>query len=145
MLLINEQLSSLTFEQKADPILVLRDVCAIVCPDKDGDRGVLQGGWDGNYSEGMHPTFWNGSGSILQLFNQSGGTPVKYGQCWVMSGVLLTLLRVLGLPSRSVTNFSSARDSMDRTISIYINSEGERQQNFSSGVESIWLEIIIKH
>ena len=34
----------------------------------------------------------------------------RYGQCWVFSGVVTTVCRALGLPCRSVTNFSSAHD-----------------------------------
>lgn len=35
---------------------------------------------------------------------------VKYGQCWVFSGLLTTLFRAVGIPARSITNFESAHD-----------------------------------
>ena len=45
------------------------------------------------------------------------GEPVKYGQCWVYSGLLTTLLRSIGIPIRSVTNFDSAHDT-ENTMTI---------------------------
>ena len=45
------------------------------------------------------------------------GEPVKYGQCWVFSGLLTTLMRSIGIPTRSVTNFSSAHDT-ENTMTI---------------------------
>jgi len=39
-----------------------------------------------------------------------GFQPVMWGQCWVFSGVLTTLGRTIGIPTRSVTNFESAHD-----------------------------------
>ena len=141
--LICEQLTKLSFEEKADPVLFSRELAAFITADEeDADnkkKGVLQSCLNGNYSNGKHPSFWNGSGSILQEFHQSEGKPVKYGQCWVFSGVLLTVQRVLGLPSRSVTNFNSARDTnRNRTVDMYYNSVGENLNYLSSKSESIW-------
>ena len=45
------------------------------------------------------------------------GEPVKYGQCWVFSGLLTTLMRSIGIPARSVTNFASAHDT-ENTMTI---------------------------
>ena len=45
------------------------------------------------------------------------GEPVKYGQCWVFSGLLTTLMRSIGIPTRSVTNFASAHDT-ENTMTI---------------------------
>ena len=135
--LICQQLPKLKFEQRADPVLFLKELSSFIVGD--GDNGVLQGRWDGNFSDGKHPSFWVGSGSILQMFYESKGKPVKYGQCWVFSGVLLTVMRVLGFPSRSVTNFSSARDSnRNRTIEKYFNSAGAELNYVTKKSESIW-------
>lgn len=137
VLYILETLSQMTFEQKRNPVLVVREMSALI--NVQDDNGVLVGRWDGNYSDGRDPGFWQGSGAILEQFYNSGGVPVKYGQCWVFSGVLLTVLRVLGIPSRSVTNFNSAHDTnRNRTIDEYYDEEGERIDYLSSGSDSIW-------
>ena len=130
-LFLLEDLSELTFEQKSDPIQVAREMSALVNAPDEG--GVLVGKWDGNYSDGRTPGFWRGSGQILQQYYKSR-KPVKYGQCWVFSGVLLTVLRILGIPSRSVTNFNSAHDTnRNRTIEEYYN------ENYDIiRAESVW-------
>ena len=53
------------------------------------DNGVLVGRWDGDYSEGTSPSKWIGSRAILEEFMKEK-KPVKYGQCWVFSGLLTT-------------------------------------------------------
>ena len=137
VLYICKNLSKLTFEQKADPVLVAREITALV--NVEDDNGVIVGRWDGEYCDGKKPSFWIGSGTILEQFYKSRGEPVKYGQCWVFSGVLLTGLRVLGLPSRSVTNFSSARDSNGkRVIDKYYTNEGEPIDFLRRGSDCIW-------
>ena len=137
VLYICENLSKLTFEQKSDPVMVAREISALV--NVQDENGVLMGRWDGQYSDGKKPSFWTGSGAILEQFYKSGGEPVKYGQCWVFSGVLLSVLRVLGLPSRSVTNFSSAHDTnRNRTIDKYYTSDGESIDYLRTGSDSIW-------
>ena len=50
---------------------------------------MLVGNWSGDYDDGKSPTYWNGSVAILKQFVTSGQS-VKYGQCWVFSGVLTT-------------------------------------------------------
>lgn len=53
------------------------------------DGGVLQGRWSGNYDGGTNPTTWTGSIEILEMFWKTKKT-VKYGQCWVFSGLVTT-------------------------------------------------------
>lgn len=137
VLYVLEAVSKLTFEQKGDPILVTREMSALV--NSEDDNGVLEGRWTDDFPDGKFPWFWTGSAAILKQYYQSGGQPVKYGQCWVFSGVLLTVLRVLGIPSRSITNFSSAHDSnRNRTIDEYYSEDGERLDYLSSGGDSVW-------
>uniref|UniRef100_A0A8C5R492 Transglutaminase-like domain-containing protein n=1 Tax=Leptobrachium leishanense TaxID=445787 RepID=A0A8C5R492_9ANUR len=71
------------------------------------ESGVILGNWSGKYSDGFNPTTWNGSASILRRWKQNG--TVRYGQCWVIAGLLCTVFRCLGIPSRVVTCFEVAR------------------------------------
>ncbi|XP_041376718.1 annulin-like [Gigantopelta aegis] len=80
------------------------------------DNGVLAGNWSGKYAGGKSPTSWCGSVKILRQYMTSH-KPVKFGQCWVFSGILTTVCRAVGLPCRSITNFASAHDS-DTTLTI---------------------------
>lgn len=139
ILFILERVSKLTFEQKRDPVLIAREMSALI--NSLDENGVIEGRWYDDYADGEFPWFWTGSGAILKQYYNSGGVPVKYGQCWVFSGVLLTVLRVLGIPSRSVTNFNSAHDSnRNRTIDEYYDEDGERLDYLSSNGDSIWLD-----
>lgn len=54
------------------------------------DRGVVSGRWDGEYSDGVAPTRWTGSVPILRRWSEGGGQKVRYGQCWVFTGVACT-------------------------------------------------------
>nr|XP_054774840.1 protein-glutamine gamma-glutamyltransferase K-like [Lytechinus pictus] len=85
---------------------------------------VLVGNWSGNYEGGTRPTAWKGSVKIIEEYGTTK-KPVKFGQCWVFSGVLTTFLRCVGIPTRSVTNFDSAHDTeLNMTIDNYQDAEG---------------------
>ena len=66
---------------------VSRLISALV--NEADDNGILVGNWSGDYSGGRSPTDWTGSGAILAEFNRTK-EPVKFGQCWVFSGVQTT-------------------------------------------------------
>ena len=53
------------------------------------DNGAVMGNWTSEFEGGTPPTKWVGSMKILQTFHKTH-RPVKYGQCWVFSGVLGT-------------------------------------------------------
>ena len=53
------------------------------------DGGVLTGNWSGDYEGGASPSAWNGSVKILEEYF-ANKVPVKFGQCWVFSGVTTT-------------------------------------------------------
>ena len=97
--------------------------------------GILEGRWQAPYSGGVHPSSWTGSVPILKQFD-STGSPVKFGQCWVFAGVLNTMLRSLGIPSRPVSNFESAHDeNSNKTIEFFYTPSGAFDRGNS---ESIW-------
>ena len=118
--------------ERHSAVLVARRFAALA--NAQDDRGVLVGNWSGNYSDGAAPWQWNGSREILKAYLRSG-EPVKYGQCWVFSGLLVTLMRALGVPARSVTNYGSAHDThSNRSIEFYY--DGNTRLGHIS--DSIW-------
>ncbi|KAG8198472.1 hypothetical protein JTE90_022202 [Oedothorax gibbosus] len=127
-------ISKLSMVARADPVKVVRHISAVVnSPD---DNGVLVGNWSNDYGGGKPPTHWGGSVAILQQYYQHK-KPVKYGQCWVFSGVVTTVCRALGIPSRSVTNFASAHDTHNSlTIDYFYDEEGEPLEKLN--IDSVW-------
>ncbi|XP_041801502.1 protein-glutamine gamma-glutamyltransferase 2-like isoform X2 [Chelmon rostratus] len=115
---------------RRNPIYVTRVLSAMI--NSNDDRGVLVGEW-GEFSGGVHPGQWIGSGDILRQWAESG--PVCYGQCWVFAAVACTVSRALGIPCRVVTNFGSAHDTdANLMIENLYDEDGER---ISEG-DSIW-------
>jgi len=125
-------ISKMSSNQRHDPVEVCRSMSAFV--NSQDDEGVLVGNWSGDYSGGFSPSQWNSSASILQKYHQTN-KPVKYGQCWVFSGVLTTVTRCLGIPSRSITNFDSAHDTDGNlTIDYHFDENGNPEDND----DSVW-------
>uniref|UniRef100_A0A8C5IBH3 protein-glutamine gamma-glutamyltransferase n=1 Tax=Junco hyemalis TaxID=40217 RepID=A0A8C5IBH3_JUNHY len=117
-----------------DPRYLGRVLSAMV--NANDDQGVVLGNWSGKYEGGKNPTSWTGSGEILQSWKKSGFKPVKYGQCWVFAAVLTTVLRCLGIPTRTITNFSSAHDA-DGNLRVdeFYDAEGNHLER---GADSVW-------
>ena len=132
--LLQDQDYAVPDEERGNPIIVCRKMSAAINEQDDG--GVLVGNWSGDYADGARPTSWNGSVAILEQYME-GKMPVKYGQCWVFSGVLTTILRCLGIPARSVTNYASAHDTdSSMTIDKHLDSWGEPIEWLDS--DSVW-------
>ncbi|NXF06094.1 TGM4 glutamyltransferase, partial [Smithornis capensis] len=126
--------SKLSLANRRDPAYVSRAMSALV--NANDDSGVLMGNWSGNYRGGTPPTDWIGSVTILQNYFKTK-KPVCYGQCWVFAGVLNTVMRCLGVPSRCVSNFNSAHDTEDNLrVDVYLNEKGEKLNSMS--LDSVW-------
>ncbi|KAI8420371.1 hypothetical protein MSG28_008888 [Choristoneura fumiferana] len=69
----------------------------------------VYGQFDAEYEDGTAPSDWTGSVEILSQYLQTQ-QEVPYGQCWVFAGVVTTVCRALGIPSRVVSNLVSAHD-----------------------------------
>lgn len=118
----------------SSPIHVVRTISAMA-NSNDRDGGVLLGRWTNDFSGGTAPLAWAGSTSILEEFWKHKKT-VRYGQCWVFSGLVTALSRALGIPTRSVTNFDSAHDKDESmTIDYHFDEEGDFIGHMS---DSVW-------
>ncbi|XP_032816217.2 protein-glutamine gamma-glutamyltransferase K-like [Petromyzon marinus] len=119
-----------------DPVNVARVVCGIV--NSQDDSGVLEGNWSGDYTEGTSPAAWTGSAEILLGYHKGARpAPVRFGQCWVFSGVTTTVMRCLGIPCRSVTNFCSAHDTdVSLTTDVYVDEKMKPIDDLNT--DSIW-------
>ncbi|KAM7401597.1 hypothetical protein PAMP_016902 [Pampus punctatissimus] len=119
---------------RCNPVYVSRVVSAMI--NSQDDRGVVVGRWSGSFWDGIKPTYWSSSYAILQRWFNRGCQPVKYGQCWVFAGVMCSVMRLLGIPCRIITNFQSAHDSnQNLTIDVYHADYGVRE---IPSFDSIW-------
>ncbi|KAL3284529.1 hypothetical protein HHI36_018687 [Cryptolaemus montrouzieri] len=138
MLMIDR--SNLPHSSRGDPVKVARMISKMV-NSNDDDGGILIGDWSGDYSEGTAPSAWTGSVAIMQEYLDTQ-EPVPYGQCWVFAGVVTTVCRALGIPSRVVSNLVSAHDANSSlSIDKYYDKEGEpleEDPNNPNGEDSIW-------
>ncbi|KAJ1123922.1 hypothetical protein NDU88_002389 [Pleurodeles waltl] len=116
---------------RSDPGYIGRVFSALV--NSNDDTGVLIGNWNGDYKDEESPSRWNGSVAILRKFASTG--PVRYGQCWVFAGVMCTALRCLGIPTRVITNFSSAHDTTSNlSIDVFYDIAGK----YIGSPDSVW-------
>uniref|UniRef100_UPI00358E806C protein-glutamine gamma-glutamyltransferase K-like n=1 Tax=Myxine glutinosa TaxID=7769 RepID=UPI00358E806C len=117
-----------------NPISVTRVVSAMI--NSQDDSGVLVGNWSEDYGGGTSPSAWNGSVEILRQYNETK-RPVRYGQCWVFSAVVTTVMRCLGIPCRSISNFESAHDTdSSLTVDKYFDEDYKPIEDLNE--DSIW-------
>ncbi|KAM4741224.1 protein-glutamine gamma-glutamyltransferase E-like [Anableps anableps] len=128
---------------RCNPIYVSRVVTNMVNKEENVNDGVLRGNWSKDFRHGFPPTHWSGSYAILKQWYTTFQKAVKYGQCWVFAGVMCSVMRLLGIPCRVVTNFQSAHDSnANLTIDSYYGEhgiKGEDTWNFHVWVEG-WMK-----
>uniref|UniRef100_A0A3P9QG18 Protein-glutamine gamma-glutamyltransferase 2 n=1 Tax=Poecilia reticulata TaxID=8081 RepID=A0A3P9QG18_POERE len=126
---------------RCSPIYVSRVVSAMINSSDEG--GVVMGNWGNDYSGGFPPTYWSGSYAILKQWYNSYYRSVRYGQCWVFAGVMCSVMRLLGIPCRVVSNFQSAHDTnKNLTIDNYFDNNGamERESKDSIWNFHVWVE-----
>jgi len=131
--------SGLNPTERGNPVKVVRAISAII--NANEGFGLLEGKWEGTFEDGVCPWAWTGSNRIFEHYLRNGSKPVKYGQCWVFAAVATSLFRALGIPSRPVTNFISARDT-NHTLSVdkYFDIFGEEMKGGPDGdnQDAIW-------
>ena len=133
-------LNSMDYAERGSAEKISRHLSAL--SNVQNDNGVLVGRWDGKYGDGKTPGSWSSSSSILSQYSNSGS--VKYGQCWVFAGLVSSMGRTLGIPTRAVTNIGSAHDTQpyDGFINLYSNRADIPKSLIDSGQvpypESIW-------
>uniref|UniRef100_A0A669BJI7 Protein-glutamine gamma-glutamyltransferase 2 n=1 Tax=Oreochromis niloticus TaxID=8128 RepID=A0A669BJI7_ORENI len=126
---------------RCNPIYVSRVVSAMI--NSNDDCGVVEGRWSAPYSGGNEPTHWSGSYPILKRWYDINCQSVKYGQCWVFAGVMCSVMRLLGIPCRVITNFQSAHDNnKNLTIDVYHADYGVREKETRDSIWNfhVWLE-----
>ncbi|XP_060561323.1 hemocyte protein-glutamine gamma-glutamyltransferase-like isoform X2 [Ruditapes philippinarum] len=128
------EVSGLLDNARGNPIAVVRKISQMV--NSSDDDGVLTGNWSGDYAGGTSPLNWPGSVDILNEY-YSTKRPVKFGQCWVFSGIVTTVCRALGIPARSVTNFASAHDT-DGSITIDYHYNEKMEPLEDENNDSVW-------
>ena len=90
----------------------------------DSDGGVLTGKWSGSYSGGTAPSEWNGSIAILEEY-MTTKRAVKYGQCWVFSGLLTTR------KTQQCTRLKSRKQTLAHTFLSYTKNSCKRRHQFN--------------
>ncbi|XP_016981656.2 annulin-like [Drosophila rhopaloa] len=129
---------------RGDPVRVARSLSALV--NVFDDNGILWGKWSetNDYSGGVAPFDWTGSMEILQKYYKNK-KPVKYAQCWVFGGVLATIARSLGIPTRIISCFNSAHDIKGSlTLDIIYDSNNNNLSPESSWNFHVWNELWMK-
>ncbi|NP_001004647.1 protein-glutamine gamma-glutamyltransferase 2a [Danio rerio] len=131
--------AALDCSERKNAVYVTRVLSAMI--NSLGDKGVVVGNWSDDYEDGVKPTVWKDSCSILRQWSNEGCRAVRYGQCWVFAAVACTVSRALGIPCRVITNFGSARDSNgDLIMERFYNEFDENIADDSIWNYHVWVE-----
>jgi len=144
------EMSGLAHAERSNPLKVVKALASMIKSSRfshhqvssdNEEIGLVEAKYDDTSLEGKSPHLWSGSVQIIEEFLRTGASPVKYGQCWVMAGLMTTLCRTLGLPTRPVTAFVSAADTQDTmAVDRYVDRFGDLQQDGPSSDQtgSLW-------
>ena len=131
---------------KNSPVLVCKAVSHCL------NAYVLEAIWDGvttrEYVEGMRsPSAWTGSKEILYQFNNDH-CRVKHGESYNFAGLLCTVLRALGIPTRAVTCIGCVSDNDGNFMENIVWDEREckwkHENNDAFYKFRVWNEVWLK-
>uniref|UniRef100_A0A3Q2QIK0 Protein-glutamine gamma-glutamyltransferase 2 n=1 Tax=Fundulus heteroclitus TaxID=8078 RepID=A0A3Q2QIK0_FUNHE len=121
---------------RCNAIYVSRVITSMINSENEG--GILKGNWGNDFRGGVSPTHWSSSYPILKNWFNACFCSVKYGQCWVFSGVMCSVMRLLGIPCRVITNYQSAHDTnKNLIIETYFADYGVREKDDRN---KVWVE-----
>lgn len=130
---------------RTSPVLVTREIAG-GCNWRDWTEGVLEGRWAQFFLPHQSPFVWKSSGEIFKKWMTGAPPykPVKYGQCWVFSGISTSLLRAAGIPARPVSSIGTAIDNSegpDGHIDLFFSYSPatlKYSRNFAKAVDGQW-------
>nr|WVH01983.1 protein-glutamine gamma-glutamyltransferase K-like isoform X2 [Halisarca dujardinii] len=135
--------SGIDNELRRSPVHVSRLCASVISADSELSTGILAGNWSEDFRTGTPPTYWSGSAAIFEEFLRTR-KPVKWAQSWVFAGILTSVLRCLGVPSRPVTNYNSLQSPDARPTTVQLDPKtlslsGGHLWNYHVWVEG-WME-----
>lgn len=134
-------INQLTEEQRSDPAYICRymtDKCNSCNNSSEEAHDLLCGRWDGDYSKAIEPSHWKSSIELIMNFKSNNNSAIGYGQCWVFSYLLMTMLRNVCIPTRFIYNENSAHIRTTETEYnniLFVNNKKKKNKYYNG---SIW-------
>ncbi|CAD5116056.1 DgyrCDS4990 [Dimorphilus gyrociliatus] len=130
-------LETVDINSRGDVIAICRALTPLIC------ERVVETRFDGKYQGSTAPTAWLSTISILEKWLEKE-EKVRYAQCSVVSAVLSSIFKSLGIVTRLVTGFSVAHD-LDsyKTLDFHWDEKGSAMSNLDSDFiwsYRVWLE-----
>lgn len=92
---------SIPRKDRSNKLFVASYLCSRIDSCNDPINGIIEGRWKSTFTGGLEPNQWKSSSHVFsERFNKN--SPVKYGQCWVLSDILTGILNFIGLKARTV-------------------------------------------